>query len=354
MLLIFLSQKNQPLALLTNENDDSETVEVEVPRRRSSRHSSLDSGSTILPKQCIFCKTDKYITNSRTIELLTSCIQLRADDKIRTLAKDRCDTEILAVTSDELIAKEAHYHFSCYRDYVRPTNEYQHESPDNGDGHTEEDDDLTELFECLNDLYQHPKYIELKSLQSLVKTESGKKNITRTIERNTNEFTFTKCGRNFLVYPRSWKTEDMVSELYKSQMKLLEIEKANEPETIVCQSGSIIRNEVKNMDYTMPWPPSPEDLNAIDFQIPKHLDLFLTVLLSGNLNVPSDQVDRLKLWFAQDVIYAGMFSKLSLPFVLLSLTLLRQFKQKSTWGLVFYTPRKRFSSLYILYLNFSA
>ena len=190
----------------------------------------------------------------------------------------------------------------------------------------------------------------MKSLQSLVKTESGKKNIKRTIERNTNDFTFTKCGRNFLVYPRSWKTEDMVSELYKSQMKLLEIEKANEPETIACQSGSIIRNEVKNMDYTMPWPPSPEDLNAIDFQIPKHLDSFLIVLLSGNLNVPSDRVDRLKLSFAQDVIYAGMFSKLSLSFVLLSLTLLRQFKQKSTWGLVFYTRRKR--SLLCISLRF--
>ena len=297
-------------------------VDTETARRRSSRHSSVDSGS-VLPKQCIFCNADKYVSASKTREVLTSCVQLRADDKIRRLARERFDSDILAVTSNELIAKEAHYHFSCYRDYVRVRPSSNENLPgsctdtEQACEHDEDDDDLTDLFQCLNDLYQNPKYITLKSLQLLVKTESGKKNIRRTIERKTNDFVFVNCGRNVLVYPCSWKTEDVVSELYKTKMTLLKIGQDDESK-LVCQSASIMRNEAKNIDYTMPWPPSPDDLSAVGFQIPKHLDLFLSVLLSGNIKSPSDRVNRLKLSFAQDVIYAGNCFILSLCLVYLN------------------------------------
>ena len=60
------------------------------------------------------------------------------------------------------------------------------------------------------------------------------------------------------------------------------------------------------MDYSMPWPPSPDDLNVFNFQLPTYLDSFLSILLSGNINMQSERVNRLKLSFAQDVIYAGI------------------------------------------------
>ena len=288
-----------------NENSKIAGAETEALRRRSSRQNSGESGSTILRKQCIFCKINKYTKNSRTRETLSSCIQIRADDKIRTLAKIRCDPEILAIASDELIAKEAHYHFSCYREYVRSYNENQDKTIIDKDL-DQDDDGLPDVIECLNDLRRHPKCMELKSLQLLIKTKSGKKNLKRTIERKTNDFKFTKCSINTLIYPCSWKTDDIVSELFEAQKQLLDIERSNEPERIVHQSGSIVRNEVKNMEYEMPWPPTPEYLNIFGFQIPKYLDSLLSVLLSGNINIPSDRVNRLKFSFAQDIIYAGI------------------------------------------------
>ena len=213
---------------------------------------------------------------------------------------ERCDSEILKVTSDELIAKEAHYHASCYRDYVRPSNETLATPEQN------KEEDLSAVFKYLEDLQQNPKCVDLKCIQALLTTESGRKNIRRTIERKTDAFTFVKCGTAILVYPNSWKTEDIVAELWKAQMKVLSIEKSNEPQSIVYQSGSIVRNEVKSMEYTMPWPPSPEDLNVFNFQLPTYLDSFLSILLSGNINMQSERVNRLKLSFAQDVIYAGI------------------------------------------------
>ena len=74
---------------------------------------------TILPHKCIFCDkekyikkyrtTEKHIKKYRTTEKLSSCVQLRADDKIRQIAKNRNDSNIIAMTSDKLIAKEACY-----------------------------------------------------------------------------------------------------------------------------------------------------------------------------------------------------------------------------------------------------
>lgn len=150
-------------------------------------------------------------------------------------------------TSDELVIKEAHYHSSCYRVYVRPLNETLATTEQN----KEEDQlDLSAVFKYLEDLQQNPKCVDLKCIQALLTTESGRKNLRRTIERKTINFKFAKCGTTILVYPNSWKTEDIVAELWKAQMKALSIEKSNKPQAIVYQT--IVRNELKSMEYTMP------------------------------------------------------------------------------------------------------
>ena len=46
-----------------------------------------------------------------------SCCQLRADNKVHRAAELKNDSIILAVHSDELIAKEASYSPSCYKNY---------------------------------------------------------------------------------------------------------------------------------------------------------------------------------------------------------------------------------------------
>ena len=73
-----------------------------------------------MKKICIFCeKSNQYIKNSRTKETLVQANELRADKKVRAVATARMDEKILAITSRELLAAEAHYHRTCYRDYTR-------------------------------------------------------------------------------------------------------------------------------------------------------------------------------------------------------------------------------------------
>ena len=54
-------------------------------------------------------------TSSR--EPLVKAAQLRVDKTLREKALAKCDQKILAVTSRDIVAAEAHYHRSCYTEY---------------------------------------------------------------------------------------------------------------------------------------------------------------------------------------------------------------------------------------------
>ena len=77
-------------------------------------------------------------------------------------------------------------------------------------------------------------------------------------------------------------------------------------EKTVLRSANIIREEIKSLDYKMPWPPGPDDLKMSNFDNPPHLDCFLSMLLAVNVNAPlSNRITRLKSSFGQDLTYAG-------------------------------------------------
>jgi len=86
---------------------------------------------------------------------LVSCVQFRADKKIRQIAEKRNDNEILAIASDELIAKEAHHHASCYRVYTKM---YEKKL-----SVTDTDDEFSKVWEMLLDIL---KILELKNLET--------------------------------------------------------------------------------------------------------------------------------------------------------------------------------------------
>ena len=68
---------------------------------------------------------------------------------IRTAAIEKKDSRVLAVVSRELVAAEAHYHRSCYRNYTRPVHtQVSGSSGTNDDGYAYiESQGYVQLFE---------------------------------------------------------------------------------------------------------------------------------------------------------------------------------------------------------------
>ena len=69
----------------------------------------------------IFCdKVSKYAKGKDVREKLIQGIDLRADENIRKTALAKNDSKLLAIVSRDLVAAEACYHGTCYREYTRP------------------------------------------------------------------------------------------------------------------------------------------------------------------------------------------------------------------------------------------
>ena len=112
----------------------------------------------LLPN-CIFCNKTKLVRKTDTKEMLLSCVELRADDSIRKASLIRGDQRIAAITTDDLIAKEAKYHKTCCRNYTqvdyKVVKDYQ----------SNEDEPFDAVKDILFDLYDSPDVIEYAILR---------------------------------------------------------------------------------------------------------------------------------------------------------------------------------------------
>ena len=124
---------------------------------------------------------------TRTRERLSNCTTICADERVCKEALERNDTAVIAIASDELIAKEAHYHATCYRSYTRPNYTPVPEKRN--------DIDLNNAWKSLSDLYGNPAAFPFKRLQELVATPSKKKTRRKTTENRTDRCKFTKIEK---------------------------------------------------------------------------------------------------------------------------------------------------------------
>ena len=68
----------------------------------------------------IFCeKKSKYLKGTRNRGPLVQCRDLRADRSIRKSAREKKGSPILTIASCEIVAAEACYHRTCYKNYTK-------------------------------------------------------------------------------------------------------------------------------------------------------------------------------------------------------------------------------------------
>ena len=79
------------------------------------------------------------------------------------------------------------------------------------------------------------------------------------------------------------------------------------------KAANLIRNEIKSMKDTMPWPPSLSDLDISAVDIGE-TSYFMNTLLTGGIREPtSARMIRLKLSIGQDLVYAVSNGKIKTP-----------------------------------------
>ena len=105
-------------SLRQTEKRKANEQEEHSPRKKRTLNSQ---GTTLLlpSDQCLFCKKkNKYV--KRKQDYLVKCVTETAKMSILIAAQQKSDSRVLGIAETAcLIAREAHYHESCSRDYTR-------------------------------------------------------------------------------------------------------------------------------------------------------------------------------------------------------------------------------------------
>lgn len=319
----------------------TKTAQAETGPRRSSR--DAPSTSRVYDKICIFCnKSSKYLKGENTREPIIQCVELRADDKIRSAATKRLDQRILALLSRELVAAEGHYHKSCYKVYTKGD-----ASASSGAGEEQEQceqavyeeaekQSYEELFLYIrNELLPNPVVLPMTDLTARLERSmhshgisqirpSTKKHVRRKLETEMGGslcFVSDEKGK-LLIYPDSLSLDDLAKQVHSLKKDLQEARAANSGD-VLTKTAMQLRNQIKKQDVSQPWPPDTEQ-NVI----PQSVIEFLYTLLTGECECadPSDRVQRLAISLASDFVFAVTCGKtkppkhILLPFAVKALT----------------------------------
>ena len=232
------------LETLKRKADESTTDEAgstDCTSKRLCRRSS--SEARVYDPICIFCSKVKFQKGSKSREKLTQAVQLRADQTLRVCAIQKGDEKILAVTSRDIVAAEAHYHISCYKNYTRDSTKTS-ESKEKGNKEKEtgggdlyqeiESEAFTNLLEYIRtDIIPNKKVVPMTSLTSKLElfklsggiermTDSTRKHIRRRLESDLGRSidVFTDDKGKLLVVPESISLKDVVLENQTLQREL--------------------------------------------------------------------------------------------------------------------------------------
>ena len=296
--------------------------------RRSSRGPSAKG--TTYERICIFCnKESKYGKGKQTREKLIQCSDLRSDQMIRNVATANHDTKILAIVSRELVAAEACYHKSCYRNYTRPVFEEATYigSAEDKEYNLIESKAHQKLFNHIrSNVLENPRLVKLTEItQQLVLfmqelgareiRESTKTHLRRKLE---SEFKSLLLFEDLLGNNRLFVVPETLSKLQlaKEVAHLLEEKiSSNASKTeVVHQAALDLRETILSTKDTISWPPKQSELTVDAVAIPDNVRSFLSTLPTGNREKSSSQrVQRLVNSFGQDLVFGVSCGRVKTP-----------------------------------------
>lgn len=209
----------------------------------SSKRKTTCPYTAVCVHVCIFCNKVKFQKHSKSCEKLTQAVQLRADQTLRECAIQKGDANILAVTRD-IVAAEAQYHVSCYKNYTR-VKKIEHDCKDKNEKENETDGDelyqsvereaYEDLFKYIRtDIISNKKIVPITSLTTKLESfmwsggvehlhDSTRKHICRKLESELGKSVdiFSDDKGKLLMVPDSVSFKDVVLENQMLQRELI-------------------------------------------------------------------------------------------------------------------------------------
>jgi hypothetical protein len=234
------------------------------------------------------------------------------DKHIREIATKKHDSKVLSIASDELVAKEAKYHPSCYKDYTRPDKVLVAEDTIQIDLIKSVVKDLLSMNEGhVVRLVEVKRRVsdELK-INYIDSTESFLKNLKRSIERNVTGVKLYTTTEGEVVCDEKATIEDFIGLFLVNKEKLNRFEEIDKN---IVSTAATIRNEIQTCDFKMFWPPSTNELDMKTFPTFPLLQSFLEILITNEVAPKFDRSNQIISSLSQDIFYAVHKGKVLTP-----------------------------------------
>ena len=314
-------------------NTSSEFGESSVKRRRVSQHSASTPSRLLPADKCLFCDKGR-IRKSGKEEHLVKCVTKTAEESIKRAAETKQDEFILLKIKDiDLVAKEAHYHASCRKNYTR--SEERHDVPKKeelggqADAEAAHKAAFENLCEHVNASIISGENVERMSMRERYLTSILHNNLeSYNPDYKTDELKsklVKRFGSSIQFWQPNYKRELVyASDITKGEAIEVAFEAAASETKRLQEAASILRRAIQ-VAYAeaeeMPWPPSADFLVSDNVRRPSCLEEFLECLLSVKSD-SSENRQRLVTSFAQDICKAVTNGKWTLPkHLLLGMTL---------------------------------
>ena len=309
--------------------------------RLSCRQRTTTAETVLFPQdECLFCrKENKWVQKQR--ETLVKCLTDCAEDSIKTAAREKNDFAMLGrIEGMNLPAREARYHESCRRAYVRRTDR-QH--------HSETGTDDTVFLSAVKSAYKEAFEVICSHVESEI---LGLGKVERMSMLRSRYIEFIQS-----TYPDYYNVQHKVQKLKMKLMKHygdklsfwspyaaskselvfsssistgeaidVAFEAATSDTRILETAASILNNDIKTARLTsceMTWPPSPHTLDSGITAPPASLLTFLNNVIAGRKSASySARCNRLSSSIAQDICAAATQGQWVMPkHILLSMSL---------------------------------
>ena len=314
---------------------DQDFEALSSPSTSKRRRSATDpSSSTILfpSNQCLFCDKDT-ITVKRVKQSLVKCVNKCAEESIRSAAIATNDEVLLGkISQQDLVAKEAHYHNHCRRNYTR--NQSRH-VPHEGSESSKTQQAHGDAFEYLC-TYIEEQIMVGQNVERM--TMLRERYLAYLLEHypaeyNENYKTYKlkeKLIKHFAgklcFWQPSYKSELVYAADTQGQAVEMAFELAASEEKRLQESAMILRRQVINsqrQSEAMPWPPSSSWLLSGQRKPPDIVkNFFACAITSKSTKEISNKNDRLSTSLAEDLCYAVTNGEWTMPkHILLPMTI---------------------------------
>lgn len=302
-------------------DDEESSTSDSLPTRSSARSSSGNHSTIFNQNRCIFCKKDSKKFKGKK-ETLSKCVTETSEQTIREAANSKNDFELLReIGTEDLRAKEARYHESCRREYVRRYAKQE-----------ETDEQVVnmrsayaESFEAVcryidSEILERGRVVRMSMLHSVSQSHIQANHPDVYNESNTAQKLKSKIITKYQSQLCFWLPQATCkSELvYSSTLDIGDViecafDAVASESKVLNQAAAILRHNIKesyNSRSDAPYPPSVDYLKSPAASPPNQVCEFMAQVISGkSVKRSSDRVQVQAKSFAEDLCSAVTRSK---------------------------------------------